>query len=131
MKFTASVNGTITGIRFYKPASATGPHTGSLWSSTGTLLATVTFTNESISGWQTATFSNPVQITKGTTYVASYHTTGIYVANANYFAIDHSRGPLTAPSSSASGCERAAGCPVAELYFLLAAGLKRMIFTTS
>ena len=78
-------------------------HTGSLWSSTGTLLATVTFTNESISGWQTATFSNPVQITKGTTYVASYHTTGTYVADANYFATAHTRGPLTAPSSEASG----------------------------
>ncbi len=63
----------------------TGPHTGSLWSSTGTLLATVTFTNESISGWQTATFSNPVQITKGTTYVASYHTNGIYAARRELF----------------------------------------------
>ena len=76
MKFTFAVNGSITGIRFYKLANDTGPHTGSLWSSTGTQLATVTFTNESISGWQTATFSNPVDITKGTTYVASYHTNG-------------------------------------------------------
>ena len=65
MKFTSAVNGSITGIRFYKMANDTGPHTGSLWSSTGTLLATVTFTNESISGWQTATFSNPVEITQG------------------------------------------------------------------
>ena len=99
MKFTASVGGYITGVRFYKPAGATGQHTGSLWSSTGTLLATVTFTNKSISGWQTATFSNPVQITKGATYVASYHTTGTYVADANYFATAHTRGPLTALSS--------------------------------
>jgi hypothetical protein len=102
MKFTASAGGTITGIRFYKPSGATGTHTGSLWSSTGTLLATVTFTNESLSGWQTATFSNPIQITKGTTYVASYHTTGIYVADSNYFATARTSGPLTAPSSAAS-----------------------------
>jgi Ca2+-binding RTX toxin-like protein len=103
MKFTASVVGTITGIRFYKPANATGPHTGSLWSSTGTLLATVTFTNESTSGWQTATFSNPVAITAGTTYVASYHTTGLYAATANYFNSAKVNGSLTAPSSATSG----------------------------
>ncbi|BCH27589.1 DUF4082 domain-containing protein [Mesorhizobium sp. L-8-3] len=103
MKFIASARGTITGIRFYKPSGATGTHTGSLWSSTGTLLATVTFTNESFSGWQTATFSNPVEITKGTTYVASYHTTGRYVADSNYFATDRTSGALTAPSSAASG----------------------------
>ncbi|MBB5534796.1 DUF4082 domain-containing protein [Rhizobium giardinii] len=103
MKFTASVVGTITGIRFYKPANATGAHTGSLWSSTGTLLATVNFTNESTSGWQTATFSNPVAITAGTTYVASYHTTGVYAATANYFNSAKVNGSLTAPSSSASG----------------------------
>jgi hypothetical protein len=103
MKFTASVGGTISGIRFYKLANDTGPHTGSLWSSTGTLLATVTFTNESTSGWQTATFSNPVQITAGTTYVASYHTSGVYAADANYFTSARSRGVLTAPSSATSG----------------------------
>jgi hypothetical protein len=103
MKFTASANGAITGIRFYKPAGATGEHTGSLWSSTGTQLATVTFTHESTSGWQLATFSNPVQITKGVTYVASYHTTGTYVADANYFTTARTMGPLTALSSAGSG----------------------------
>jgi Ca2+-binding RTX toxin-like protein len=102
MKFTASTAGTISGISFYKPASATGVHTGSLWSSTGTLLATVTFTNESTSGWQTATFSNPIAITAGTTYVASYHTAGVYAATANYFATSKANGALTAPSSAAS-----------------------------
>ena len=40
----------------------------------GTLLASATFTNESASGWQQVNFSNPVPITAGTTYVASYHT---------------------------------------------------------
>ncbi len=31
VKFTASVNGSVTGIRFYKAALNTGTHTGSLW----------------------------------------------------------------------------------------------------
>ena len=47
-----------------------------LWSATGTLLATATFTNETASGWQQANFSNPVPITAGTTYdcVLSHRT---------------------------------------------------------
>ncbi|MEQ1955488.1 DUF4082 domain-containing protein [Mesorhizobium yinganensis] len=103
MKFNASTAGTITGIKFYKPTGGTGQHTGSLWSSNGDLLATVTFTNESLSGWQTATFSNAVQITAGTTYVASYHSTGVYAADPNYFSNAVTRGPLTALASGTSG----------------------------
>ncbi|WP_331376002.1 DUF4082 domain-containing protein [Sinorhizobium chiapasense] len=103
MKFVASSSGTITGIRFYKASGDIGSHTGSLWTASGTLLGTVTFTNESLSGWQTAKFSSPIQIAAGTTYVASYHTTGTYVASANYFTTAHTNGPLTAPSSTTSG----------------------------
>ncbi|THK39034.1 DUF4082 domain-containing protein [Ensifer sp. MPMI2T] len=103
MKFVASSSGTITGIRFYKASGDTGSHTGSLWTSTGTLLGTVTFINESLSGWQTAKFSSPIQITAGTTYVASYHTPGTYVASPNYFTTAYTNGPLTALSSTTSG----------------------------
>ena len=103
MKFTSAVNGSITGVRFYKMANDTGQHSGSLWDATGNLLATITFTNELISGWQTATFSNPVNITKGTTYVASYHTSGVYAATANYFGSTKSNGSLSAPSSQSIG----------------------------
>ncbi|WP_374188725.1 DUF4082 domain-containing protein [Sinorhizobium sojae] len=102
MRFVASTSGTITGIRFYKASGDTGPHTGSIWTSNGTLLGTVTFTNESLSGWQTAKFSNPIQITAGTTYVASYHTSGTYIASSNYFTTPRTNGPLTAPASTAS-----------------------------
>ncbi|MFD1726684.1 DUF4082 domain-containing protein [Rhizobium viscosum] len=95
MKFSASASGTITGIRFYKAAGDTGPHTGSIWSANGTLLATVSFIGESASGWQTAAFSSPLQISAGTTYVASYHTTGSYVATSGYFTTAHTNGALT------------------------------------
>ena len=82
MKFQASVPGTITGIRFYKGATNTGTHVGTLWTSTGTLLGSVTFTNETASGWQQATLPTPVTIQANTTYVVSYHTTvGRYAAN--------------------------------------------------
>lgn len=98
VRFSASANGTITGIRYYKGANDTGTHTGSLWSANGTLLATVTFTNEGTSGWQTATFSNPVAITAGTTYVASFHSNGHYTATSGYFTTAHVNGVLTAPA---------------------------------
>ncbi|WP_209889826.1 DUF4082 domain-containing protein [Rhizobium leguminosarum] len=101
MKFVASSSGMITGIRYYKAAGDTGPHTGSLWTAGGTLVATVTFADSgSVNGWQTATFANPVHIAAGTTYVASYSTTGSYVATANYFASTHTNGSLTALAGS-------------------------------
>ena len=36
VKFRADVNGTITGIRYYKSATNTGTHTGHLWRTNGT-----------------------------------------------------------------------------------------------
>ena len=102
-KFQASSAGDITGLRFYKGASNTGTHVANLWTSTGTLLATATFTNETASGWQQVNFATPVTITPGTTYVASYHTSGNYSADPNLFNSAVTNGPLTAPSSASSG----------------------------
>lgn len=101
MKFVASSSGLITGIRYYKASGDTGPHTGSLWTADGTLVATVSFADSgSVNGWQTATFANAVHIAAGTTYVASYSTTGSYVATANYFTSAHTNGALTALAGS-------------------------------
>ena len=72
VKFRTTVSGSIVGIRFYKAAANTGTHTGTLWNANGDALRQVTFTGESASGWQTATFNSPVAITANTTYVASY-----------------------------------------------------------
>jgi hypothetical protein len=95
MKFTSDVAGRVTGVRFYKGASNTGSHIGNLWSSTGQLLATVTFANETASGWQQATFSQPVTITAGTIYVVSYHTNvGFYSADSGYFTTALNNAPL-------------------------------------
>ena len=100
VKFTASANGLITGIRFYKGPLNTGPHVADLWSSTGTLLATATFTSETASGWQEVDFSTPVAIAAGTTYVASYHTDGNYSDSSNYFTNALTNGELTAPGTA-------------------------------
>jgi hypothetical protein len=103
VKFTADDGGSVTGIRFYKAAANTGPHTGSLWSASGTRLAQATFTNESATGWQTATFASPVPITAGTTYVASYFApNGHYSLTTGGLSSAVDNGPLHAVASSAS-----------------------------
>ncbi|TKB27207.1 DUF4082 domain-containing protein [Desulfopila sp. IMCC35006] len=87
VKFRSDTSGFATGIRFYKASTNTGTHIGNLWTSTGTLLATATFSNETASGWQQVSFSAPVAITANTVYVASYHTNvGHYSDDLNYFA---------------------------------------------
>jgi hypothetical protein len=87
LKFRADASGTITAIRFYKAATNTGVHVGSLWSSTGQLLAAATFSGETASGWQQVSLSTPVAITANTVYVVSYHTNGgHYADDEGYFA---------------------------------------------
>ncbi|HXT08591.1 MAG TPA: DUF4082 domain-containing protein, partial [Roseiarcus sp.] len=101
VKFTADANGEVYGIRFYKGPGNTGVHIGDLWSSTGALLATATFTNETASGWQEVDFSSPVTITAGTTYIAAYHTNvGKYSDNANYFNTGLTSGHLSTPANA-------------------------------
>jgi hypothetical protein len=86
-RFRSDVAGTVTSLRFYKSATNTGSHTAHLWSNTGTLLATATFSGEGSSGWQQVDFSTPVSITANTTYVASYFAPkGHYSANNSFFA---------------------------------------------
>jgi PKD repeat protein len=87
VKFRSDVAGYVTSIRFYKFAANTGTHVGNLWSISGALLATATFTNETASGWQRVDFSQPVAIDADTTYVASYHCpNGFYAFGFGYFA---------------------------------------------
>jgi hypothetical protein len=96
IKFRANSNGFITGIRFYKGPNNGGTHIGNLWTEAGVPLAQVTFTNETSGGWQEATFSAPVAVTAGTTYVASYYSpTGNFSTTSNFFTNDY---PLGMPS---------------------------------
>jgi hypothetical protein len=104
VRFTTSVDGTVTGVRFYKGEGNGGTHTGSLWTASGALLATGTFTGETATGWQTLNFATPVLISAGQSYVASYTApVGRYAADTGYFeqgpAIST---PLTAPATGGS-----------------------------
>ncbi|WP_433306519.1 N,N-dimethylformamidase beta subunit family domain-containing protein [Actinoplanes sp. CA-030573] len=105
MKFRADSAGTVTGVRFYKGSGNTGTHVGHLWSSTGTLLGTVTFSGESATGWQTATFATPITVSANTTYVVSYYApVGRYAADNGYFASGGAdNGPLHALANGVDG----------------------------
>jgi methionine-rich copper-binding protein CopC len=104
VKFTAAANGWISGIRFYKGSANTGTHVGSLWDTSGDLLGSVTFANETASGWQEADFSSPIAVTAGTTYIASYLApNGEYSEDDQGLTSAVSNGPLTALASGTSG----------------------------
>ena len=104
VKFRSDVAGYVNGIRFYKGAGNTGTHTGSLWTQQGSRLATVTFTNETASGWQQANFASPVLISPNTTYIASYYApNGDYSDDEPYFGSAHDVPPLHAPATGSVG----------------------------
>jgi hypothetical protein len=109
VRFTSSQNGYITGLRFYKGTGNTGMHVANLWTDTGTLLATATFTNETATGWQEVAFTSPVAITANTTYVASYHApNGGFALDLGYFNTVLNAPPLTAHGAgSPNGVYRA------------------------
>lgn len=101
LKFSSTVAGSVTGVRFYKGSSNTGTHVGHLWTSSGTLLATVTFTNETATGWQQANFSKPVKIAANTVYVISYTAPkGHYSDDQNYAWSSLNAAPLSVSGSS-------------------------------
>ncbi|TFD50610.1 DUF4082 domain-containing protein [Cryobacterium frigoriphilum] len=104
-RFRADTSGAVTAVRFYKGPGNTGSHTGRLWSAAGGLLATATFSGETATGWQQASFATPVNLTAGAYYVVSYHApVGRYAVAANLFtAAGLTRGPLYAPRDGESG----------------------------
>jgi hypothetical protein len=64
------------------PPQNRGVHVGNLGTSTGTKLATVTFSNETASGWQHANFTSPVA-----TYMISYYApSSHYAGDESYFS---------------------------------------------
>lgn len=94
LRFRTTTDGAATGVRFFKGAANTGVHSGALWSARGERLATVAFEQESATGWQTARFATPVQLTAGTTYTVSY------TAPAGGYAYQEEYWPYAARSSS-------------------------------
>jgi len=112
VKFRASEDITVTGIRFFKGSRNTGVHIGTLWGPDGTPLATTTFTQETRSGWQSARFADPIAVAADTTYVASYRAPkGRYSADVDYFDESHGDGTVTFPAGAGVYTYRTGGFP--------------------
>ncbi len=106
VKLRSATPGKITAIRAYRTAGYHPATTVTLWSDTGVALATQTMPAASFTSgdWQTVNLSQPVTITPGVTYVASYFANdGAYAYAGSYFNSDVVAGSLTAPSSASSG----------------------------
>lgn len=104
LKFRSAVAGYVDGIRFYKTAGNDGTHTGQLYSSDGTLLASQVFLNETDTGWQSVLFESSVPIAANTTYIAAYHSSlGNYTATSYGLYTATTNGPLTALADSTDG----------------------------
>ncbi len=110
MKLQSGKPGQITAIRYWKADSETGTHVGTIWSWSGAALATVTFSNETASGWQQQALSTPLNIQANTTYVVSVNTNGYFVNTNNGLAssvvngnlnsvVDGNNGVLGSPGS--------------------------------
>ncbi len=103
VRFKSSAPGVVAGLRFYKNASNTGTHIGTLCvvdQGTGDRLSTpgtLKFSGESGSGWQEEFFDTPVRITVDTIYQANVvMPAGFASYDAHAFDSDVVNGVLTA-----------------------------------
>ena len=93
----------LTAIRFYKDSHETGVHVGTVWSSTGSILAQVTFANESASGWQQQALPQSLQLQPGTVYVVSVGLKAYFDLTPSGLATQIVQGPLQSVADGANG----------------------------
>jgi len=101
LKFSAQKDIQVHALRYYQGPSGFGEHTGSIWDSTGTKLATATFAQTTQQGWQTAYLDSPVAITQGSEFTISYQApSGGYVFTSADFANGKSNAELSLTGSN-------------------------------
>jgi hypothetical protein len=102
MKFTVTSAVQLTSIRFYKSPGETGTHVGRLWAG-GTQLGSVTFSNETGSGWQQQALSSPITLQPGTTYTVSVNANTVFVVTPAGLATSTGTGPIRSVADGANG----------------------------
>lgn len=109
--FRTSVDGTVTGIRWWAPSSSvSSPVTLLLYratsNTTGVELARKVQASASVTlgGWNTVLFDTPVSVTAGTTYVAArWSIEQNYVATGNFWTSAVTNGSLTGLADGTGG----------------------------
>jgi Domain of unknown function (DUF4082) len=71
-------SGVITALRHLKASEEIGAHVGRIWGPTGTLLASVNFSSETLIGWQTQKLETPFAVQSNTEYVISVNSNTAY-----------------------------------------------------
>ena len=89
MRFKATIDGYITGIRFFAVLNDASLFKGSIWTNQGDLLGECILNFEDIdlnSNWQTIQFANPIHITANREYFVSYYSpSGRFAYTGSYF----------------------------------------------
>jgi hypothetical protein len=93
----------LTSVRFYKAVGETGTHTGTIWTANGLALGSVTFANETASGWQQQVLTTPLQLQPNTTYVVSINANSRYPVTFNGLFNPVSSGPLHTVADGLNG----------------------------
>lgn len=106
LRFSAQVDGAVAGLRVYRPEGRTAGQTASLWTDSGTRLAGPTIPTSTSAGWLYVALGTPVRVERDTVYVASYHTDGGYVADANYFSTGARPRGLVRPAMTGGEVDR-------------------------
>ncbi|KRA24986.1 hypothetical protein ASD65_11540 [Microbacterium sp. Root61] len=73
IRFSPEKSGEVVALQYYQGAEATGITQATLWTSRGETLARVSFAATTAVGWRTIPLAQPVSLTAGKTYVASYN----------------------------------------------------------
>ncbi|RAN76510.1 hypothetical protein B5P43_23215, partial [Bacillus sp. SRB_336] len=100
-KFSASVDGTISAIRYYKVQSGKASNVATLWDATGNALSRARLASATTAGpgWETVTLKTPINISAGRTYTASYLApNGAYAADEHGLDTAKVKGQLTVPA---------------------------------
>jgi hypothetical protein len=101
VRFSASRQITITGIKFFGTPQNRGPHTGTIWAEDGSRLRVVSFPRTSHQGWVTATLKRPLTVAAGTRLVASYRAPhGRYAVEEQGFTSSRTDGVVTFPAAA-------------------------------
>src|SRR5262249_26287338 len=103
MKFLVARAGQITAIRYWKAPSDAGTHVGHIWSATGSLLATVTFSGETASGWQQQALTAPLAVNANTTYTVSVNIITNYVSTVSGLTNSIVNGDISSVADGANG----------------------------
>ncbi|HEU0016723.1 MAG TPA: DUF4082 domain-containing protein [Longimicrobium sp.] len=97
--FTTDDTVKVIAFRFYKAPGEIGLHTARLFTSSGTLLGSRSFTNETPWGWQKTSLTAPFNISPGT-YVVTVNTNAYQVKTGAYFLYN---GPIVRHHLTATG----------------------------